>query len=986
MIETNTREATEARIKKLFELVREHSQQVEQLRQYQSFLEQEVEAKNHQLSAQETKLNEQSEELSSKAAEVTRLQGQLASALIDARQREEELSRVQERISTYESQINRQSDELSKMHAQLSSYRTQLNQLAYMLSDARTQLSNKKALLNWMIQSRSWKLTSTLRRASLFSDKLKQRLPRSGRDVFSGYVDAPAEGGVASGQIEIVGWAYSSVAPVVRVEAFLDNMPLGALRYGHARPDVVEAFPSQAPIDCGYANHFPLDELHAGRRTLMIRVTDEQGNYRDYKRKVVIEANDSPLTRTPIALPEDFGKAPEEVVESFLGDNLSTSKKILTSMASIALDNFLLSNATIEIPRAEHPVISIILVLYNRAELTLQCLYSILKTRDVPFEIILVDNASTDETRFLLKRIRGAQIIENVTNRHYLLACNQAAQQAVGEYILLLNNDTQILADSLSSALETIRSSEDIGAVGGKVILPDGTLQEAGSIIWHDGSCSGYGRGDSPSAPTYMFRRDVDYCSAAFLLTRRELFLQGGGFDETFAPAYYEETDYCVRLWKQGKRVVYDPNVIVLHYEFASSGSQRSAISLQAKHQKLFAERHRDWLQARHQINSPKNVIDARSARRPDCRRILFIDDRVPHVNLGSGFPRSNRILTELVRMGHQVTFYPLSFPKEDWTVIYQDIPREVEVMVGYGLPRLEEFLGERSRYYDFVFVSRPHNMASLKSLLTRKPHLCPDTKIIYDAEALFSLRDIGQARLEGNNLSTEDQSRLINEEIRLAENCHCIISVSEKETLEFTRYGFDRVHTLGHSISASPTPASFEERRDILFVGSMSSLTSPNADSMVWFIERIFPLIKKQLGQDIMLNIAGPICLSLRNRFANESVQVFGKMDDLTELYNRSRLFVAPTRFSAGIPHKAHEAASRGLPMVATKLIGEQLGWRHAEELLVADSERAFADACVRLYQDAELWNRLRENALHRIQIDCSPSSFSERLRAIIR
>ena len=189
-------------------------------------------------------------------------------------------------------------------------------------------------------------------------------------------------------------------------------------------------------------------------------------------------------------------------------------------------------------------------------------------------EIIIVDNNSHDETSLLLDRLRGARIIRNAENRNFLLAVNQAAKEARGEYLLLLNNDAQVLPGTLRSALNTIRSAPDIGAVGGRLILLDGTLQEAGSIIWNDGSCLGYGRGDNPFAPMYMFRRDVDYCSGAFLLTPRSTSgKELGGFDERFKPAYYEETDYCTRLWERRLRVVYDPNAVLLHYEFASSES-----------------------------------------------------------------------------------------------------------------------------------------------------------------------------------------------------------------------------------------------------------------------------------------------------------------------------------------------------------------------------------------------------------------------------
>ena len=218
-------------------------------------------------------------------------------------------------------------------------------------------------------------------------------------------------------------------------------------------------------------------------------------------------------------------------------------KEILTSIYRVQLQSFLNSRAVLELPHSESPEISVILVLFNRAELTLACLRSIAENHAERVEVIIVDNASQDETPLLLDQLRGGRIIRNTENRNFLLAVNQAAREARGEYLLLLNNDAQLLPGTLRSVVATIRGSAEIGAVGGKLVFLDGTLQEAGSIVWRDGSCLGYGRGDDPFAPMYMFRRDVDYCSGAFLLTPRKLWEQLGGFDEVFKPAYYEETD-----------------------------------------------------------------------------------------------------------------------------------------------------------------------------------------------------------------------------------------------------------------------------------------------------------------------------------------------------------------------------------------------------------------------------------------------------------
>jgi GT2 family glycosyltransferase len=879
--------------------------------------------------------------------------------------------------------LTQQADELSEAQARLANYEMQIGQLSEVLSEMHTQLRNKNEIINWMVRSRSWRITALLRRLNFLRLKLRPGIRRAEHVAMRGQLELPAADGSVSKYVQIKGWVYSTNSPVIKVEAFLDTISLGILQYGLPRLDVT-TYPSKAPVNCGYEGTVLIDASFAGRRTMTVRVTDQQGKVKDFNRVIrVIQAEEQVAPEKPQGRVK-LRKQHEEVARpAEAPDDLSAAKKMLASMSRISLESFLLSSSTIEFQTHEKPVTSIILVLFNRAELTLQCLYSILKSRCDPYEVVIVDNASTDATRDLLKRVKGVRIVENETNLHYLLACNQAAKLARGEFLLLLNNDAQLQGDSISAALKTIKSSDDIGAVGGRIILPDGTLQEAGSIIWQDGSCLGYGRGESPFAPEFMFRRDVDYCSAVFLLTRRAQFLAQGGFDEAFAPAYYEETDYCVRLWKQGKRVVYEPGVSVLHYEFASSVSNQTAIKLQSEHRKIFTAKHREWL-GKQPAFSERNLLEARTHRR-GAKRILYLDDRVPHVQLGSGFPRSNRILKALVEMGAQVSCYSLNFPKEEWQNVYVDIPGEVEVILERGRAGLESFLMERAGWYDVIYVSRPHNLATLQSLLDRNPQLSGNARLVYDAEALFSLRKIESLRLQGRTVSAQTQKRLIEEEVQLARGCHAIISVSERERLEFVGGGYRNAYVLGHTLVATPTPNSFDSRKDILFIGAINDLDSPNADSVIWFSKKILPLIRKNLGEGVKFLVAGKITSGIRAQLETASVHVLGQIEDLTGLYNTAKLFIAPTRFSAGIPHKVHEAAAHGLPTVATTLIGTQLGWNHEAELLLADDEKGFAAECVRLYQDSQLWQRLRQNALERVETECCPHAFTERLKTII-
>lgn len=438
-----------------------------------------------------------------------------------------------------------------------------------------------------------------------------------------------------------------------------------------------------------------------------------------------------------------YGKAKviKQKNQPVLGIELGQAKQALDVVNQIALEHFLVTKTKINFPEVEHPTISIILVLYNRAELTLSCLSSIVRNSFTSLELIIVDNKSTDKTRTLLELVAGAKIIFNEENLHFLLACNQASKVATGDYLLFLNNDAQILGDSLEHAVQTIQSSPDIGAVGGKIIYPDGTLQEAGSIIWQDGTCGGYGRGDSPTAPQYMFRRSVDYCSGAFLLTPRQLFVEMGGFDESYQPAYYEETDYCVRLWRLGKKVIYEPNVAILHYEFASSSNSSFSddaiclqprlcvIALMEQNHAKFMDKHGDWLSNKYPPDL-SNSLFARSAR-DNRQRILLIADRVFDDSQGL------QIIEDLVKLDCFVTVYFLNISEEqDWHNTYAQIPREVEVMGGYGWSRLAEFLTARREYYHLVLVRNHQSLEQLNNILA-KENLLGKTKIIDDSEEL---------------------------------------------------------------------------------------------------------------------------------------------------------------------------------------------------------------------------------------------------------
>ncbi|HEY8574109.1 rhamnan synthesis F family protein [Phenylobacterium sp.] len=665
------------------------------------------------------------------------------------------------------------------------------------------------------------------------------------------------------------------------------------------------------------------------------------------------------------------GRAPRPTLtpaEAAAAPGEAQRKAAFRDLCREELDAFLASGERLTLPTSTTPEVSVLLVLFNQAELTYQCLRSLAFALDRPSEVIVLDNASSDRTSDLLDRLDGVRVIRSPENLHFLRGVNLAAGEAKGEALLLLNNDTRVRPGSVAAACSRLEQEPDLGAVGGKIVLLDGTLQEAGSIIWRDGSAVGHGRGADPWQPDFQFRRDVDYCSAAFLMVRRDLFERLGRFDEAFAPAYYEETDLCMRIRGAGFRVAYDPAIEVLHFEFGSSESSAAALELQSRHRDRFVERHRAVLDAEH-LPPQAPQLDAR-IRPPPKRRLLIVEDQVPYRHLGAGYPRANELLHAAHAAGWFVTFYPAFHPDADWTTAYAAVPPDVEIAAERGRENLAQFMHERVGFYDAAIVSRPHNMEPFARALRQVPQFLTRDRIIYDAEAIFAARD------------AKGSPAAVAAELALARDTAAVFAVNAAEAASFRAAGCGNVRVLGHGIEAQPSRTGFAPRRDVLFVGALDEDNSPNSDSLVFFVGEVMPKLDRLIGTDWVLKVAGRSAAPTVQALASPRVQLLGMVPDLAPLYGKARLFIAPTRFAAGTPMKVHEAAARGLPVVATSLLAGQLGWSDGRELLVADKPADFAGACARLYRDAELWTAIRKQALAAVKRDCSPAAFAAVVR----
>ena len=258
---------------------------------------------------------------------------------------------------------------------------------------------------------------------------------------------------------------------------------------------------------------------------------------------------------------------------------------------------------------------SIVIPAFNQGRYTRDCLEQLRRTLPDSFngEVIVVDDGSTDFTPAMLAALAQdwpvLKVLRNRQNFGFIDSCNRGAQAATGAFLIFLNNDTLPQPGWFLPLLQLFERYADAGAVGGKLIYPDGTLQEAGGIIFSDGSGWNFGRNDSAiDHPLYNHVREVDYCSGALLATRREVFLSLDGFDTRYQPAYYEDTDYCFKVRQRGLKVYYQPESVVIHFEGISSGTDiTSGIKqYQAINKQKFVDK---WQQAlKRQMPPPMEV------------------------------------------------------------------------------------------------------------------------------------------------------------------------------------------------------------------------------------------------------------------------------------------------------------------------------------------------------------------------------------------
>jgi len=636
------------------------------------------------------------------------------------------------------------------------------------------------------------------------------------------------------------------------------------------------------------------------------------------------------------------------------------------------------STALARLESASSPRLSILVPAHGHWNATERCLESLAENpARVPSEVVLVDDASLDETPTRARAVDGLVVVRTPHQLGFVRACNLGLTQVRGELVLLLNNDTFVLPGALDALVERMDADPGIGAVGGKLVSPEVRLLEAGGIVFRDGSADNFGRGLDPSDPRVSFPRDVDYCSAAALLVRRHLLEQVGGFDERYTPAYYEDTDLCFAIRSLGARVVFEPRAVVVHEEGRSNGvdPERGVKRYQVHNQALFVEKWGAVLTEQ----PPRDPLALRRASRRRRRgRVLVVDHRVPEDDRDSGSLRMHWILLLLSSLGFTVSFVAANGQRtQPYAARLEE--RGIEVVAGLG--ELLELVRSLGPELEVVMLSRQPVVTQFLPLLRE---IAPGAAVIYDTVDLHWRRDEGRAALAGGGgatLAGEVRQRL---DVAVAASVEACVAVSEAEAAVLRAMpGVKRVHVVGNVHPLAVSVPGFAERKGLLFVGSFEH--PPNLDGLRWFVAEVLPLIRRE-RPDVTLTVVGNGAGSEVWALAGEGVDVVGWVPEISEQLGRARVMVVPVRFGAGVKGKVTQSLAHGLPVVTTSVGAEGVGSGGAADgLLVADDAESFTARALSLYDDLDLWTRLSSAARHSAAASTAPEAVRARLEELL-
>lgn len=622
------------------------------------------------------------------------------------------------------------------------------------------------------------------------------------------------------------------------------------------------------------------------------------------------------------------------------------------------------------------PQASVIIPAHDHIQISLACLEQLARVRAGGcFEVIFVDDGSSDGTLEIEALVKGIRVVRHESPRGFIHACNAGATLATAPVLIFLNNDTLVLDGWLRGLLDAFEWNPNVAVAGAKLIYPDGRLQEAGCYVLRDGAVFNEGRSLDPDHPRFNFSRPVDYVSGACLAVRRSQWRALSGFDALFAPAYFEDADFCFRIRQAGGVVAYAPECEVVHFEGFSSGTDTGVgvKAYQVSNRIKFLDRWKDVLASHADSLEKQKFTHYR-------RSVLMIDSEYPDSERSGGGYAALREAELLLDMGFRVSLYALSSGVSG-DVIARWQRAGVEVFRQPYYPDIETVLKTHGSEFHFVIATRYYVMNSVAELLR---HYCPAAKLILNLADLHYLREMRHAQCLDSRDALTAAGVTKEDEIKAMKRSDLVLTYTEVErALILSQCSATiRVDLMPWVAEVAEPALAFEARAGIAFFGGFSH--PPNLDAVLWFVENVLPtLTRKRPG--IRFHIFGADVPPLLKHMHSESVVVEGFVDDPHEAYRQCRVFVAPLRFGAGIKAKVVGALASSVPVVASEVAAEGIVCESESGCRIARTVDDWVAEILTIYDSEHLWTLASSAARDLAARRFSRESGRQRLKRVL-
>lgn len=608
----------------------------------------------------------------------------------------------------------------------------------------------------------------------------------------------------------------------------------------------------------------------------------------------------------------------------------------------------------LSLPVTDSPLVSIVIPVHNKFSLTYHCLASLaLAFNKATFEVIVVDDCSSDETLNLPQYVDNVRLVVNETNLGFLLSCNKGAAIARGKYVVMLNNDTEVTSCWLDEMIDVFERAENVGMVGSKLLYPDGTLQEAGGIVWSTGEPWNLGNGKNPNHPSFSYTRQADYLSGASVMLSAEVWKRVGGFSEEFAPAYYEDTDLAFKVRDAGFKTVYCPFSVVIHFEGMSNG--RDLTKGIKKHQRLNEPKFRaKWVDA-YRYNGRVGEDIRINMDRGVTHRALMIDYSIPRPDQDAGSYAAVQEARMLQANGFKVTFVAENMAHlGKYTDELQRIG--VECIYAPFYNSVHDLLSERGGEFNLVYITR-FDVAERHLENVRK---FTKAKILFNNADLHFLREL-RAALAAKQTDLSGPLATRDRELSLMRRVDAIFSYNPVEHAVITSHNLreDNMFLCPWVVEYKGHKNGFQNREDIAFLGGYRH--KPNVEAVLFFVKQVMPQLRERIP-GIKFRIYGSGVPAEIEALACEDVIVEGFVETLDEVFETCRVFVAPLLSGAGIKGKVLDALSYAVPSVLSPIAAEGTGVSDGTTAFIASEPREWVDAIASLYTNQEIWEGCAE------------------------